>query len=73
MGMKPKIAAPPPIDQDVIARRDAEEQKLEEEKQKTLRAGRAGRAGTILTSGMGVEEEAPTARSLLGGSSTNYG
>ena len=73
MGMKPKIAAPPPIDQDMLAKRDAEERELEEERQKVLRVGRAGRAGTILTGGMGVEEEAPTAKSLLGGSSTNYG
>mgnify|MGYP003145992153 CR=1 FL=1 len=73
MGMKPKIAAPPPIDQDILAKEREEEAKFEAEKAKSLRAGRAGRAGTILTSGMGIEEEAPTAKSLLGGSSTNYG
>jgi len=73
MGMKPKIAKPPPIDQDILAKEREAETKLEAEKAKSLRIARTGRMGTILTSGMGVEEDAPTAKSLLGGSPTGYG
>ncbi len=73
MGMKPKIAAAPPIDQDILAKEAEEKAKFAAEKAKSLRVAGAGRMGTILTSGMGVEEEAPTAKSVLGGSSTNYG
>ena len=73
MGMKPKIAKPPPIDQDILAKEREAELKFEAEKAKGLRIARTGRAGTILTSGMGIEEDAPTAKSLLGGSPTGYG
>jgi hypothetical protein len=67
MGMKPKIAKPPPIDRSLIEMEAESKRKLEAEKAKSLRIARTGRAGTILTSGMGIEEEASTAKSLLGG------
>ena len=65
--MKPKIAKPPPIDQDILAKEREAEAKFEAEKAKSLRVAKRGRMGTILTSGMGIEEEASTAKSLLGG------
>ena len=73
MGMKPKIAKPPPIDQDILAKEREAEAKFEAEKAKSLRIARTGRMGTILTSGMGIEEDAPTAKTRLGGSPTGYG
>mgnify|MGYP000300682045 CR=1 FL=1 len=56
MGMKPKIAKPPPIDRSLIEMEAESKRKLEAEKTKSLRIARTGRAGTILTSGMGIEE-----------------
>ena len=73
MGMKPKIPEPPPVDTTLEAKRREEEAKLEAEKQKALQTRKAGRAGTILTGGQGVTEEASVGKTILGGSSgTTY-
>ena len=45
--------------------------KASKEKQKSLQIGRMGRAGTILTGGEGVTEEASVGKTILGGSSGN--
>ena len=72
MGMKPKVPKPPPVDtslQDI--EREAKD-KLEKEKQKSLKIGRTGRGGTILTGGEGVTEEASVGKTILGGSGNTY-
>jgi hypothetical protein len=57
---KPKVPPPPPPpSQDDAARRAAEQAARRQ------RAGATGRASTILTSGMGVSESAPTASKVL--------
>jgi hypothetical protein len=48
------------------------EAKLEKEKQKSLQTKRTGRAGTILTGGQGVTEEASVGKTILGGSGNTY-
>ena len=58
---------PPPVDTSVQDKVDASEAKLEAEKQKAIGAKKKGMYGTILTTGKGVEEEATTSSSLLGG------
>ena len=73
MGMKPKMPPPPPVDTTLAAKRKAEEAKLDAEKQNALHTRKAGRAGTILTGGQGVTEEASVGKTILGGSSgTTY-
>jgi hypothetical protein len=71
MGMKPKIPKPPPVDTTLQDKRAEEERKLEEDKQKSMQIARMGRAGTILTGGEGVTEEASVGKTILGGSSGN--
>jgi hypothetical protein len=66
----PKMPPPPPaVDTSLQDRQKEEEAKLERAKDKMLASKRQGQYGTILTSGKGVEEEAATAKTLLGGSS----
>ena len=67
MGMKSAPQMPPPVDTSVQDKVDASEAALEAEKQKALGTKRKGMYGTILTSGTGVEEEASTSKTLLGG------
>jgi len=69
MGMKsqPQQMPPPVVETSVQDKVDASEAALEAEKQKALGAKRKGMYGTILTSGQGVEEEAATSKTLLGG------
>ena len=43
------------------------EAKLEEERRAMIRTKSQGQMGTLLTSGQGVTEEAPTSRTILGG------
>ena len=73
MGMKPKIPKPPPVDTTLQDKEKEAEDKLEREKQKSMQIARMGRAGTILTGGEGVTEEASVGKTILGGSSrTTY-
>ncbi len=67
MGGKSAPQMPPPVDTSVQDKVDASEAKLEAEKQKAIGAKKKGMYGTILTTGKGVEEEATTSSSLLGG------
>ena len=67
MGSKSAPMMPPPVDTSVQDKVDASEAALEAEKQKALSTKRKGMYGTILTSGTGVEEEAATSKTLLGG------
>ena len=67
MGMKSQPQMPPPVDQSVYDKTAEKEAALEAEKQKALGSKRKGMYGTILTSGQGVENEAETAKTKLGG------
>ncbi len=67
MGGKAQPQMPPPVDTSVQDKVDASEAKLEAEKQKAIGTKKKGMYGTILTTGKGVEEEATTSSSLLGG------
>ena len=67
MGGKSQPQMPPPVDTSVQDKVDASEAKLEAEKQKAIGTKKKGMYGTILTTGKGVEEEARTSSSLLGG------
>ena len=67
MGMKPKVQMPPPIDPEVKAKEKAAEEKLGKEKKKLTKLASAGQYGTILTGGAGIQEEAETSATLLGG------
>jgi len=67
MGGKAPMQAPPPIDNSVMEKTNAAEAKVEAEKGKMLATKKRGQYGTILTSGRGVEEEADTSQTLLGG------
>tara|TARA_R110001583_G_scaffold10107_1_gene47164 strand:+ start:2052 stop:2267 length:216 start_codon:yes stop_codon:yes gene_type:complete len=69
--MKPKIPKPPPVDTTLRDKELESEKKLENQRQKSLQIGRMGRAGTILTGGQGVTEEASVGKTILGGSSGN--
>ena len=72
MGMKPKVPKPPPVDTSLQDKANADIAKLEAQKQKSLRIGRTGRGGTILTGGEGVTEEASVGKTILGGSGNTY-
>ena len=67
MGGKPQPQMPPAVDTSVQDKMDASDAKLAAEKSKSIGMKRKGQYGTILTSGKGVEEEADTSTSLLGG------
>tara|TARA_R100000278_G_scaffold16941_1_gene17045 strand:+ start:424 stop:639 length:216 start_codon:yes stop_codon:yes gene_type:complete len=67
MGGKAQPQMPPPVDTSVQDKVDASEAKLAKEKEKAIGAKKKGMYGTILTTGKGVEEEATTSSSLLGG------
>ena len=67
MGSKMQPQMPPPVDQSVYDKTAEKEAALEAEKAKALGVKRKGQYGTILTSGTGVEDEAETSKTLLGG------
>jgi len=67
MGGKSQPQMPPPVDTSVQDRQAESEAKLAAEKEKALSQKKKGMYGTILTTGEGVEEEATTSTSLLGG------
>jgi len=67
MGGKPQPQMPPAVDTSVQDKLDASEAKLAAETSKAMGLKKKGQYGTILTSGKGIEEEADTSTSLLGG------
>lgn len=67
MGMKSAPQMPPPIDTSITDKTAEAEAKVAAEKQKMLGMKKKGQYGTILTSGTGVEEEANTSKTVLGG------
>ncbi len=67
MGLKaPVMPPPPPVDTSVQDKMDASEAKLEAEKKKAIGLKKKGMAGTILTGGQGLEDEASVGKSVLG-------
>ena len=68
--MKRAPQMPPPVEKSVIDRTAEKEAKLEKEKGKMLATKKKGQYGTVLTSGMGVDEEANTGKTALGGTLT---
>ena len=67
MGGKAQPQMPPPVDTSVQDKVDASEAKLAKEKEKAIGLKKKGMHGTILNTGKGIEEEADTSSSLLGG------
>ena len=67
MGGKSQPQMPPPVDTSVQEKVDASEAKLAKEKEKAIGLKKKGMHGTILNTGTGIEEEADTSSSLLGG------
>lgn len=67
MGMKSAPQMPPQVEPEVIDKTAEAEAKLAAEKEKMLGSKKKGMYGTILTSGQGVEEEATTNKTVLGG------
>ena len=67
MGGKPQPQMPPAVDTSVQDKMDASDAKLAAEKSKAMGVKKKGMHGTILTSGKGVDDEADTSSSLLGG------
>ena len=66
-GKAEQVPMPPAIDTSVTDAANKAEAKLASEKTAMIGAKKKGMYGTILTSGKGVEEEADTSGSLLGG------
>ena len=68
MGGKAPIQQPPATNPESEKKLDESEARLEIEKKSMMGAQKRGMYGTILTTGQGVQEEASTAKTLLGGS-----
>ncbi len=70
MGLKQPMMyemPPPPAVDPEVAKKEAESTaKLEAEKRKAIGLKKKGMAGTILTSGQGLEDEASVGKSVLG-------
>lgn len=66
-GKSAPVAMPPAVDTSVQDKLDTSEAKLAAETSKAMSLKKKGQYGTILTSGKGIEEEADTSTSLLGG------
>lgn len=68
MGGKAKMQSPPAaMPEDVTTASEKAAAKAEGEKQALIGGKKKGMYGTILTSGKGVEEEASTSKTMLGG------
>ena len=67
MGGKSQPQMPPPVDTRVEDAAAKAEAKAAAEKEKMIGSKKKGMYGTIMTTGEGVEEEATTSQSLLGG------
>jgi hypothetical protein len=72
MGSKAPMQQPPPMDLETDTKLKESEARLEKERQATISGKQRGRSATILTSGRGLEEEAPTSKTMLGGSKPIY-
>ena len=72
MGGKAPMQQPPATDVETDAKLAESEAKLEKEKQGMLSSKKRGMYGTILTSGKGIEEDASTSKTMLGGSNRIY-
>ncbi|OUU35516.1 MAG: hypothetical protein CBC16_10860 [Verrucomicrobia bacterium TMED56] len=67
MGGKSQPQMPPPVDQSVYDKTAEAEAQAAAEKEKMLGSKKKGMYGTILTSGEGLEDEAETSKTVLGG------
>ena len=67
MGGKSQPQMPPPVDQSVYDKTDEAEAQAAAEKEKMLGSKKKGMYGTILTSGEGLEDDAETSKTVLGG------
>jgi len=67
MGGKAQPQMPPPVDTRVEDAAAKAEAKLAAEKKKMIDTKKKGMGSTILNTGTGIEEEATTSTSLLGG------
>lgn len=68
MGGKAPMQSPPStMPDDVISASEKAEAKAEKERQALIGGKKKGMYGTILTTGKGVEEEATTSKTMLGG------
>ena len=67
MGGKSQPQMPPPVDNQAEKAAAEADAKLEAEKKKMIGTKKKGMYGTIMTDGQGVEDEATTSTSLLGG------
>mgnify|MGYP003118863323 FL=1 len=67
MGGKSQPQMPPPVDQSVYDKTAEAEAQAAVEKEKMLGSKKKGMYGTILTSGEGLEDEAETSKTVLGG------
>ena len=67
MGGKSAPQMPPPVDNQAETAAAEADAKLEAEKKKMMGTKKKGMYGTIMTDGQGVEDEATTSTSLLGG------
>ena len=65
-------APPTSFPEDVTAAEKRAEEQLAKEKEGMIGVKKKGMYGTILTSGKGVEEEAATSKTMLGGSKPIY-
>ena len=67
MGGKAQAQMPPPVDNQAETAAAEADAKLEAEKKKMIGTKKKGMYGTIMTGGEGIEDEATTSTSLLGG------
>ena len=70
MGLKQpmmyEMPPPPEVDPEVAKKEAESTAKLEAEKRKAIWLKKTGMAGTILTSGQGLEDDAAVGKSVLG-------
>ena len=72
MGGKAPMQSPPSsIPEDVVSASEKAAQSAEKEKEALIGSKRKGLYGTILTSGKGLEEDASTSKTMLGGNNSN--
>ena len=67
MGGKSQPQMPPPVDNQAEKAAAEADAKLEAEKKKMMGTKKKGMYGTIMTDGQGLDDEATTSTSLLGG------